>query len=221
MLMAWIERDSQDLAALQRLRDMDRAAERWGVDVGDRIAVETMLSCRHCDPCLGGTYHLCDSRRIYSYIPLSDDPGLWGSYAQYMYLDPNSVVHKVDASLEPSTAVMFNPLGAGIRWGATIPETGGGDVVVVLGPGIRGLCAAVAAKEAGASFVAMTGLGERDTDRLALASAFGVDLTIDVAADDPAAALKRATGGLADVVVDVTAKAPALKSFDASSCRIP
>ncbi len=29
MLMAWIERDAQDLAALQRLRDMDRAAERW------------------------------------------------------------------------------------------------------------------------------------------------------------------------------------------------
>jgi len=30
-----------------------------------------------------------------------------------------------------------------------------------------------------------------------------------VAADDPARALKKATGGLADVVVDVTAKAPA------------
>ena len=27
----------------------DRAAQRWGVDVGDRIAVETMIACRHCD----------------------------------------------------------------------------------------------------------------------------------------------------------------------------
>ena len=71
----------------------DRAARRWGVDVGDRIAVETMLSCHHCDTCLQGSYHLCGSRRIYSYIPLSDDPGLWGSYAQYIYLDPNCVVH--------------------------------------------------------------------------------------------------------------------------------
>jgi NADPH:quinone reductase-like Zn-dependent oxidoreductase len=26
----------------------DRAARRWGVDVGDRVAVETMLSCRFC-----------------------------------------------------------------------------------------------------------------------------------------------------------------------------
>ena len=41
----------------------DVAARRWEIDVGDRIAVETMLSCRFCSPCLGGRYHLCDSRR--------------------------------------------------------------------------------------------------------------------------------------------------------------
>ena len=110
-------------------------------------------------------------------------------------------------SLDPVLATVFNPLGAGIRWAATIPETKPGDVVVVLGPGIRGLSAAVAAKEAGAAFVALTGLGPRDRDRLDIAHRFGVDLAIDVAEDDPTVALKRATGGLADVVVDVTAKA--------------
>ena len=41
----------------------DRAAKRWGVDVGDRVAVETMLSCRHCGPCVSGSYHLNDTRR--------------------------------------------------------------------------------------------------------------------------------------------------------------
>jgi alcohol dehydrogenase len=35
-----------------------------------------------------------------------------------------------------------------------------------------------------------------------------VDLTIDVTREDPVKALQRATGQLADVVVDVTAKAP-------------
>ena len=55
----------------------------------------------------------------------------------------------------------------------------------------------------------VTGLGPRDADRLALAAQFGADLAVDVAADDPVAALGKATGGLADVVVDVTAKAPA------------
>src|SRR5213075_2886460 len=68
----------------------------------------------------------------------------------------------------------------------------------------------VAAKEAGAAFVAITGMGPRDANRLALAPRFGADLTIDVAVDHPAKALRAATGGrLADVVVDVTAKAPA------------
>ena len=55
----------------------------------------------------------------------------------------------------------------------------------------------------------MTGLGPRDLPRLALAAHFGVDLAIDIAVDDAAVQLKKAVGGLADVVVDVTAKAPA------------
>jgi alcohol dehydrogenase len=36
-----------------------------------------------------------------------------------------------------------------------------------------------------------------------------VDLAVDVSVADPVSALQQATGGLADVVVDVTAKAPA------------
>ena len=188
------------------------AAARWGITEGQRVAVEVFRSCRECEPCIRGEYRRCVRNGLatmFGFVDVDVAPGLWGGYATHLHLPSDAMLLPIPDDLDPVLATVFNPLGAGIRWGATIPETGGGDVVVVLGPGIRGLCAAVAAKEAGASFVAMTGLGERDTDRLALASAFGVDLTIDVAADDPAAALKRATGGLADVVVDVTAKAPA------------
>jgi alcohol dehydrogenase len=106
-------------------------------------------------------------------------------------------------------ATLFNPIGAGIRWGVTVPGTAPGDVVAVLGPGIRGLSACAAAKEAGAGFVLVTGAGARDAERLALAADFGADLAVDVTTTDPVAALREATGGLADVVVDVTAKAPA------------
>ncbi len=133
---------------------------------------------------------------------------MWGGYGEYQYLAPDSMVLPVPADLDPVVATLFNPLGAGIRWGATVPGTSQGDVVAVLGPGIRGLCAAAAAKEAGAGCVMVTGLGPRDADRLALASKFGADLAVDVAEDDPVAALTTATGGLADVVVDVTARAP-------------
>jgi alcohol dehydrogenase len=146
---------------------------------------------------------------MYGFVSVDSAPGLWGGYAEHQYLAPDSMVLPVPDGLDPVIATLFNPLGAGIRWAATLPATKPGDIVAILGPGIRGLCAAVAAKEAGASFVMVTGLGERDADRLAVAPAFGADLTVDAAVDDPVAALRAAAGRLADVVVDVTAKAPA------------
>ncbi len=194
----------------------DRAAARWGVDVGDRVAVETMLSCRFCDPCLQGRYHLCRSRRIYSYIPLSDEPGLWGSYAEYMYLDPNSVVHKVDSTLPPEVAVMFNPLGAGFRWAVEIPKTGPGDTVMILGPGQRGLMSILAAREAGADRIIVTGL-EADAKKLALAREFGADHTIDVQNEVAKHRVREITDGVgADIVVDVSSYAtePVAEALD-------
>jgi alcohol dehydrogenase len=79
----------------------------------------------------------------------------------------------------------------------------------VLGPGIRGLSTVVAAREAGAEMIVVTGRGRRDAERLALARRFGADVVVDVEKEDPVAALSKAAGQLADVVVDVTAKAPA------------
>lgn len=185
----------------------DRAAARWGVDVGDRVAVETMLSCRHCDPCLGGRYHLCDNRMIYSYVPLTEWPGLWGGYAQYMYLHPNSVVHKVDASLEPELAVMFNPLGAGFRWAVEMPNTQPGDTVVIQGPGQRGLASVVACRAVGAGKIIVTGV-EADAEKLKIAKLFGADHTIDVDNENPVHRVKELTNGAgADVVIDVSAYA--------------
>ncbi len=194
----------------------DRAAKRWGVDVGDRIAVETMLSCRHCRPCLGGAYHLCDARRIYSYIPLSEPPGLWGAYAQFMYLDPNCIVHKMDRTLPAATAVLFNPLGAGFRWAVEIPRTGPGDTVLILGPGQRGLASVLACREAGAARILVTGL-EADARKLELARHFGADATIDVQNENTRERVLELTDGRgADVVVDVSSYAtePVAESLD-------
>src|SRR5216684_3686230 len=35
------------------------AALRWGVKVGDRVAVEPMLRCGRCPACITGTYTQC------------------------------------------------------------------------------------------------------------------------------------------------------------------
>jgi alcohol dehydrogenase len=188
------------------------AARRWGVAEGDRIAVEVFQSCRACAACARGEYRRCARHGLgdmYGFIDVDTDPGLWGGYATHQYLGPDAIVHRVPEGLDPVVATLFNPLGAGIRWGVTVPGTSAGDVVAVLGPGIRGLSALVAVKDAGAGFVMVTGHGPNDADRLKLAVHLGADLAVDVADTDPAKALRDATGGLADVVVDVTAKAPA------------
>jgi alcohol dehydrogenase len=188
-----------------------RAAERWGVRAGDRVAVEVFLSCRTCDACRTGAYRRCATHGLgdmYGLIPADRAPGLWGGDAEYQYLAPDSMLLPVPDSLDPIVATLFNPLGAGIRWAVTVPETRPGAVVAVLGPGVRGLSAVAAVKEAGAAFVMITGRGAHDEPRLATATDFGADLAVDVAATDPVRALRDATGGLADVVVDVTAKAP-------------
>jgi alcohol dehydrogenase len=191
----------------------DRAAERWGVARGDRVAVEVFQSCGSCEPCLRGEYRRCRRHGLadmYGMITTAKPPGLWGGYATYQYLAPDSLLLPVPDRLAPEVAVAFNPLGAGIRWGVTVPGTKPGDVVAVLGCGIRGLSAAAAAKAAGAAFVMVTGAGERDHLRLEWAARFGADLAVDVLAEDPVAHLRaEANVSGADVVVDVTARAPA------------
>jgi threonine dehydrogenase-like Zn-dependent dehydrogenase len=189
----------------------DRAARRWGVDVGDRVAVETLIPCGHCAACRGGRYQVCRGRGgmfAHGYLPLSRPPGLWGAYAEYMYLDPFSILHRVRADVPPALAVLFNPLGAGFRWAVEIPRTGPGDVVLVLGPGQRGLASVIAARAAGAERIIVTGLA-RDAHKLALARELGADHVIDVEHEDVRARVHELTDGRgADVVVEVSANAP-------------
>ncbi len=195
----------EPLGVIERIGD--KAARRWGVDVGDRVAVETMLSCRHCSACLGGTYHLCDERMIYSYIPLSEEPGLWGGYAQYMYLHPNSVLHKVNPDIPASIAVIFNPLGAGFRWAVDMPDARPGDTVVIMGPGQRGLASVIALRHVGVTDIIVTGLAA-DAEKLALARLYGAREIIDVDNENVVHRVKELTNGRgADIVVDVSSYA--------------
>lgn len=189
----------------------DKAMQRWGVTVGQRVAVEVFLSCRECDRCRAGEYRRCQRHGVadmIGFIPVERAPGLWGGYATHLYLAPDVLLLPVPDGLDPVLATVFNPLGAGLRWGRTVPGTTASDTVAILGPGMRGLASLVAAREAGAGFVMVTGYGERDRPRLETARSFGADLTVDVSIDDPVAALRDAAGRLADVVIDVTAKAP-------------
>jgi len=186
------------------------AAERWGVREGDRVCVEALAPCGKCPPCSAGSTHLCSGRggiASYGFLSVDVPPGLWGGYAEYLYLPPAVRVHKIDAAIDPDIATLFNPIGAGFRWAVAMPRLEPGETIVVLGPGQRGLAAVIAAKEAGAGQVIITGL-ERDARKLALAREFGADLTLVADKDDIRRAVREATDGRgADVVIDVTSYA--------------
>ena len=92
------------------------------------------------EPYAHGEYRRCVRNGLatmFGFVDTQIEPGLWGGYATHLHLPSDAMLLPIPDSLDPVLATVFNPLGAGIRWGATIPETKSGDVVVVLGPGIH------------------------------------------------------------------------------------
>jgi threonine dehydrogenase-like Zn-dependent dehydrogenase len=192
----------------------ERAAQRWGVGPGDRVALEVLVPCRSCQRCLTGRYQSCRNRTVgHGVTPLEVVPGLWGGLAEYLYLSPGAILHPVDKTLPAELAVMFNPIGAGVRWACHLGGVGLGDMVLVLGPGQRGLAAVIAARAAGAGTIIVTGLAA-DAHKLALAREFGADHTIVVdESDDESDTVQQVTdltaGQLADVTLELTPMATA------------
>jgi threonine dehydrogenase-like Zn-dependent dehydrogenase len=195
--------------AIGRIEEIgDKAAALWNLSVGDRVAVEPVIPCWACKPCRSGRTRACvtirTNRRTYSGTSTAVSPSLWGGYAEYMYLDPGALLHRVPIDLPIDIAVMVNPLANGIDWSVLTPGTGLGDTVVILGPGQRGLMSVAAAKAAGAAHIVVTGLS-RDAHKLALALQLGADAAVDVETQDVAGIVREITGGeMADCVVDTT-----------------
>jgi threonine dehydrogenase-like Zn-dependent dehydrogenase len=182
----------------------ERAASRWGVEVGDRVAVEPLIACGVCEACLAGSRNTCPNHMDYGFISTNVEPGIWGAYADYMYLHPRTIVHKVTRELPAEIAVMYNPLGAGVRWATSVPATRLGDTIVILGSGQRGLCCLIAAKVAGAQPIIVTDLA-RAAHKLQIAREFGADHVIVSDQEDAVTRVAELTAGRrADVVVDAT-----------------
>ncbi|MGH3391810.1 MAG: zinc-dependent alcohol dehydrogenase [Actinomadura sp.] len=186
----------------------EQAAARWGVQAGDRVALEVIVPCRFCRHCLTGRYQACPNRTNgHGVSPIDVAPALWGGFAEYLYLSPGTIVHKIDASLPAEIAAMYNPLGAGVRWARHLGGVEFGDTVLVLGAGQRGLACVIAARAAGAGTIIVTGL-EADQHKLALAREFGADHTVIVdgeAAENTVERVREITdGAMADVVLELT-----------------
>ncbi|MCL6593137.1 MAG: zinc-binding dehydrogenase [Alicyclobacillus sp.] len=195
--------------------EVGREAQRtWGLKEGDRIALEEYIPCGVCAVCRSGMYRACFQTDIhrnpqglrYGTTPLHVAPGLWGGYAQYLYLHPNMVFHRLPARLPAEWAALALPLANGVQWAVYEGKAGPGSQVLVIGPGQQGLSCALAAKRAGADRVILAGL-PRDQFRLRIARQLGVDHTLMLTedADLVAGVLTFTAGEPLDLVIDTAA----------------
>lgn len=171
------------------------AEARWNVRVGDRVAVEPSAVCGHCVFCREEQTTLCTDRFIYGFEPTTLLPSLWGAYAEYMVLHPDSRLFPIPEAMKIEDACLFNAFGGGFDWGVVVPETKPGDDVVIIGPGLRAMASVIAAKEAGARNIVVVGRA-RNPRKIEIVEAFGATHFIRLGQDDVQARVREITGGL-------------------------
>jgi threonine dehydrogenase-like Zn-dependent dehydrogenase len=197
-IVGWIDRISPS------------AQRRWGVGEGDLIALEEYLPCGYCEWCRLGEYRHCwaadplaSANQRFGSTSVTVPPALWGGYAEQVYLPANAVVHPVPAGISPTRAAYALPLANGFQWTYLDGKAGPGSAVLIEGPGQQGLGCVIAAREAGAHLVIVSG---RSTSawRLAIARALGAE-TVNVDEQDLETAVRDLTGGAGvDVAVDTS-----------------
>ena len=192
----------------------DQAADRWGLQEGDRVVLEEYLPCGHCHFCRSSDFRLCMASDAgananalrYGSTPLAVEPALWGGFSEYMYLHPRTVAHKLDSKVSAVQASLALPLANGYEWAYNAGGIGPSSSILVIGPGQQGLGCVLAAREAGADLIIVVGLA-RDAERLKVAAELGAHHTIMLEDGVDVRELVNAyTGGLGlDVVVDTAA----------------
>jgi propanol-preferring alcohol dehydrogenase len=169
------------------------------VKEGDRVGVPWLYSaCGHCEYCLTGWETVCAQAQFGGYTRN-------GGFAEYILADPNYVAH-VPAGLTATEAAPLICAGITTYKGIKQTEARPGEWIAISGAGGLGHLAIQYAKAMGLLVCAI----DIDDGKLAHATRLGADFVINAKTGDPAAAVKKATGGGAHGVL-ITA--PSLIAF--------
>lgn len=174
----------------------DAAAQRWGIQVGDRVTSEQIVPCWKCRYCLRGEYWMCGPHDLYGFKRRTP-----GAMAQYMVYPVEALVHRMSKDLPPAHAAFVEPLSCSLHAveRAAIKFE---DVVVVAGCGPIGLgMVAGAAAKSPAHVIAL----DLAPAKLELAELCGATVTVNIAEQDPVQVVRDLTGGYgADVYLEGT-----------------
>jgi L-iditol 2-dehydrogenase len=178
-----------------------------GFKKGDRVAAAICIGCAICRYCRKGQFNLCEKLEE---IGITVDGGM----AEYVSV-PARNIHRVPDHVSYEGATLADPLSCTIR-GLEMVSIQKDSWVTILGPGAIGLLAVQIAKKVLRAKVIVT--GTRD-DRLALATQFGADYTVNVNATDPVKFILQTTDGGADFAFEATGQGRALENAFFSTKR--
>ena len=151
---------------------------------GDRVTVNPLIPDGTCAMCRQGRENLCLHRSLIG----AHRPG---AFAEYVAV-PTIACHVLPAALDDATGTLVEPLACAWR-AVKLAGVASDDRVLVLGAGPIGLLTLVAARQAGARFVAVSDV---NPVRLALAREWGADQTINPQEQDLPDTMKELTEGL-------------------------
>jgi D-arabinose 1-dehydrogenase-like Zn-dependent alcohol dehydrogenase len=180
---------------------------------GDRLVFfDVHRTCGRCRACtVTRTPTRCEARRVYG-ITDSASEGLFGGWAEAIYLEPGVAMARLPGSVPAETYISG---GCGLITAVHIIDRAAialGDTVLVQGTGAVGLSVIALARLAGAARVIAFGA---PADRLQLAGGMGAEVTVDIQEVDAAGRsrmIRELTGGLGvDVAIEAAGSARAVE----------
>lgn len=115
------------------------AADVAGLDPGTAVAVNPICGCGRCEHCAAGSENLCERRAVRGCLPSAP-----GGFAEMMTVPADNVVPLPEGT-PIEWGALVEPLCVGFH-GVRLARVRQGDAVVVVGGGIVGLGAALAAQ---------------------------------------------------------------------------
>jgi 2-desacetyl-2-hydroxyethyl bacteriochlorophyllide A dehydrogenase len=112
---------------------------------GERVAVEPIVSCRACDYCNSGRYHICHKHALIG-------TQLTGALAEYIVV-PAYTLYRLPDGIDFELAALTEPLAVCLH-GLHLVDVRAGERVLVIGSGTIGLLSTLAAAAAGAEVIA-------------------------------------------------------------------
>jgi threonine dehydrogenase-like Zn-dependent dehydrogenase len=178
-----------------------------GFAVGDRVVINSTVSCGSCRYCRMGKTSQCDvanpnGPQAGSTVfggPAAAGPidGLQAEYARVPWA--RNTMHRLPDTVTDDQAILLSDIFPTGWFGAQLAGVSRGDIVVVLGAGIVGQFAAASAFTQGAGRVIIV---DGIQDRLEKARTLGCE-PVDFNTEDPVQTVLDLTGGIgADCVID-------------------